>query len=190
MAGINRALELQNTAVASLNVRGRGDVPCIFLSHKSEDKDWVRTIGNYIMKVYEFDIYLDEQDEKLQKATQTGNSAAVTACIQKGIDYSTHLLCFVSEKTKESWWVPYEIGYATALPKKSPVATLQSLHSVYLPDYLKITDVIPGRKALDKYLSNIPTTSQVALNRQRDYHAAITASAKSSYNDAILNLAP
>jgi hypothetical protein len=188
MAGQNRALLTEN-AIAQLNFSRHNTVPCVFLSHKSEDKDWVRTIGEYITKVYEFDIYLDEQDEKLQKATQTGDSAAVTACIQKGIDYSTHLLCFVSEKTKESWWVPYEIGYATASPKKLPVATLRSARKIYLPDYLNITDVIRGKQELDKYLSKMSTTSQVALNRQRDY-ALMTESKKLSYSDAMLNLAP
>lgn len=162
MAGINRALSRKLSSertpfTEQVNIRdiiNSQSVPCIFLSHKLEDKARVRTIGEYIMDAYGLDIYFDERDEELQTATQDGNSAKVTACIHEGIKFSTHLLCFVSKVTRHSWWVPYEIGYGAALTKR-PVATLKFEGKVLLPEYLEITHIMFDKLDLDNYLSAI-----------------------------------
>ena len=109
--GINRAL---NNISKSLNESVKfasKNKPCVFLSHRSLDKDMVEEIGKYIMKAG-LDIYLDKYDEELQRADKGKNDKLITECIQKGISESTHIMCLLSPNTINSWWVPYEIGYA------------------------------------------------------------------------------
>ena len=65
--------------------------PVVFLSHKSEDKNYVEKIGKYIMSAG-IDIYLDKYDPNLQCATYEGDAKKVTECIQNGIDNSDYIL--------------------------------------------------------------------------------------------------
>ena len=60
------------------------------------------------------DVYLDIYDKSLQRADEDGNLEGIVASIQKGVSYASHLLCVISDKSKDSWWMPYEIGYAQA----------------------------------------------------------------------------
>ena len=82
------------------------------------------------------DIYLDLNDEGLQQATREQNVFKIVSHIEKALTTSTNILVLVTEKTKESWWVPYEIGYAKK--GKKDIASLL-LKNVYdFPDYLEI----------------------------------------------------
>lgn len=127
---------------------------CIFLSHTQLDKEQVIEIGNYIMQTG-FDIYLDIYDSDLQRAADSNDHKAITQCLENGITRSTHMLCFVSEKTKNSWWVPYEIGYGKS--KEHGIATLllKDVNNEDIPSYLHISDVLKGTKSLNNYLKNL-----------------------------------
>ncbi len=95
MAGINRALyEHRHLAKASQ--------PCIFLSHISVDKPSAIAIGNYIMKQGDIDIYLDLNDEELQRAIKTDAPAGITKFIEQGLSNSTHIMCLLSATTERS----------------------------------------------------------------------------------------
>lgn len=145
--------------------------PCIFLSHTRQDKQHVINIGNYIMQAG-FNIYLDIYDSDLQKAADTENHEAITRCLEKGIENSTHMLCFVSEKTRESWWVPYEIGYGKG--KANHIATLlmKDFNLDNIPSFLSISEIIKGIKSLNDYLYQISLESQTFLEK---YGAADTS---------------
>lgn len=111
--GINIAESFQmDNNLSSTNIK-----PVVFLSHKSEDKDFVESIGEYLMDAG-IDIYLDKNDFKLQRAVENEDSEKITKCIHEGISKSDYILCFVSSKTVESWWVPYEIGYGRKSKKR------------------------------------------------------------------------
>lgn len=145
--GINRAEEesryfMEKSAFGHEN-------RCIFLSHASKDKAAVREIGKYIMKAG-IDIYLDEHDVDLQAATNKGDHSGVTSCIEKGINNSTDVFCIVSEDTKNSWWVPYEVGYG----KKADINlyTFLLIDVKYIPSYLKICGIIKDRDDLNRVL--------------------------------------
>ena len=56
------------------------------------------------------DIYLDLYDVELKEAVSVENDKKIVESIKKGIGTSSHLLCLVSDKTRLSWWVPYEVG--------------------------------------------------------------------------------
>ena len=109
---------------------------CIFISHKREDKKAAIDIGKYLTETVGVHIYLDILDEKLQKATQIENDKLIVESIKEGLECSTHLLCLVSDKTRLSWWVPYEIGIADI--KKLNIASLKLNTTDDIPSFLKI----------------------------------------------------
>jgi hypothetical protein len=125
---------------------------CIFLSHISVDKAAAIRIGEYIMNAG-FNIYLDINDEELQRAVERNDAIKITSSIEKGITNSSHVMCIVSNSTKNSWWVPYEIGYGKKSGKK--LSTLALRDVVNLPSYLLITHTIEGVIGLNTYLNSI-----------------------------------
>lgn len=126
--------------------------PCIFLSHKSDDKAAVQNIAEYIQVEKKIDVYFDINDAALQKAVKDDDHTLITKFIEVGIQSSTHLMTFISEKTKNSWWVPYEVGFAKRSNKN--LSTLE-LKDAYAPPFLKITRILKNTKDLDEYLDEI-----------------------------------
>src|SRR6266545_7582542 len=112
MAGINRALQ-ENRVLAKSHEFA--NTPCIFLSHIAIDKSVAIAIGNYITDQGGIDVYLDINDQDLQSAANAGNAVRVTQFIERGLLYSTHVMCLVSASTVKSWWVPYELGFGKRL---------------------------------------------------------------------------
>jgi hypothetical protein len=150
MAGINRAL-IENRILAKASELLKE--PCIFLSHISVDKMAVRRIADYITAKGDIDIYLDINDDDLQRAAKAEDAAAITAFIERGLTNSTHVMCLVSANTVRSWWVPYELGFAKKSGK--PLSTLKLKDTVDLPEYLAITEIIRGTESLNKYLTGV-----------------------------------
>lgn len=148
MAGINRALTESRVLAKSNESAGR---PCIFLSHISVDKRSAIEIGNYITARGDIDIYLDINDYALQMAAQANDAARVTEFIEKGLSHSSHIMCLVSANTVNSWWVPYELGFAKKAAKH--LATLKLKGDASLPDFLKMSEIILGTKGLNEYLT-------------------------------------
>jgi len=160
----------------SENVKDR---PCVFLSHKKEDKNECRRIAEYL-KDAEIDYYLDELDRDLQQAVSQGNPEMITESIKKGIRESTHMLVVVSEKTYKSQWVPFEIGYghSAILDKglqegikenkiKLSVLTLKDISEKNLPDYLQVGYIIRGTKSLNDYISKLTNKLEKSLINER-----------------------
>jgi hypothetical protein len=171
MPGINRANHFNASGLES-SISNKGGI-CIFLSHRSTDKpdvrdiqDRIKQIGEFIMEC-EIDIYLDENDEKLQEAVQSNNQIAVTNFIEQGINNSTHLMCIISNNTQGSWWIPYEVGYAKKSFGSDKLATLKLDRGCYLPDYLAITEELKGAQDLYGYLDSI--RGQGRLYSGRDF---------------------
>lgn len=134
--------------------------PVVFLSHKSEDKEFVESIGNYFMNAG-IDIYLDKNDFKLQSAVNMNDAKRVTECIQEGISKSDYILCFVSNNTVKSWWVPYEIGYGKKANKE--IATLMRKDVIYIPDFLKIEEIIDDITDINNFIKRITSQHYIPL---------------------------
>jgi len=150
MAGINRALyENRHVAKASESA----NKPCIFLSHIFVDKSAAMAVGTYIVNCGDIDIYLDFNDADLQEAVKTANHYGITQFIEQGLSHSTHIMCLVSVDTVKSWWVPYELGFAKNAGKH--LSTLKLKGEIALPPYLQISEIIPGTKSLNDYLSKV-----------------------------------
>jgi hypothetical protein len=107
----------------------------------------------YILKYGDVDIYLDINDDKLQDAVRTGDPAGITEFIELGLSHSTHIMCLVSAETVRSWWVPYELGFAKKAGKY--LSTLKLKGEIPLPAYLEISEIIPGTKTLNQYLTKV-----------------------------------
>jgi hypothetical protein len=172
--GYNKA-DIYDKLIWILESKEVKDRPCVFLSHKREDKNECRKIAEYL-KEAQIDYYLDELDQELQQAAQQGNPLLITESIKKGIRESTHMLVVVSEKTYKSHWVPFEIGYGhSAILDKSleegikenriklSVLTLKDISEKNLPDYLQVAFIIRGTKSLNDYISQITNKLEKSL---------------------------
>ena len=146
MPGINRAV-YENRHL------GKANQPCIFLSHISVDKTAAIAVGDYITQQGDIDIYLDVNDSDLQNAVRRSDPSGITQFIERGIANSTHIMCLVSADTAESWWVPYELGFAKNAGKH--LSTLKLKGEIELPPYLQISEVILGTKTLNIFLSRV-----------------------------------
>ena len=123
---------------------------CVFISHKKEDELAAIEIGNYLLNTVGINIYLDIRDCTLKEAVGDANDKKIVDSIKKGLKLSTHLLCLISEKTKLSWWVPYEIG----------IADISNLDIASLK--LKAVDDVPSFLRTHKVLLNISDFLQYA----------------------------
>lgn len=126
---------------------------CIFISHKKEDEGPAIAIGEYLTGDADINIYLDLYDVELREAVSRENDEKIVRSINKGLEYSTHLLCLISDKTKLSWWVPYEIGFSAK--KDIDIASLKLKTIDDIPSYLKINKVLYSVDDFIRYASGI-----------------------------------
>jgi len=163
--GINKADEIQvlKFVVETRNFTEIRKRPCVFLSHKKEDKPSCRIIAKYLSDA-EIDYFLDEESAELQSAVFSGSANKTTENIKKGIAASTHMLVLVSEKTYKSQWVPFEVGYghstiieaaSNADNSKLSILTLKDIAEKELPTFMQIGNILRGTKSLNNYISKI-----------------------------------
>ena len=60
----------------------------------------------------------------------------------------------MSDQTKESWWVPYEVGYSKK-GKKGIASALLTGYVEGFPDYLKIEETINSPDGFKIYAQNL-----------------------------------
>jgi hypothetical protein len=182
MAGINRAI-VENRSLAKV-AESLGQ-PCIFLSHISVDKAAVSKIASYITAQGDIDVYLDANDDELQRAANEGNAAGITEFIERGLSSSTHIMCLVSASTVRSWWVPYELGFGKKSGK--PLATLKLKDAVNLPAYLEISEIIRGTESLNKYLTGVKRGLRKSITAGQLTESLIRSNAQPHPLDAYLD---
>jgi hypothetical protein len=159
--GINRAIPSQYENFKRLSESGTRfysiEDPCIFVSHKKEDKNEARIVVKYIEEAG-IDVYFDENDTLINDPEIRNDPLTTTQAINRALERSTHMITLISNKTKESWWVPYEIGYAC---KKSPTF-YSNIRAMFVkgfnenkPEYLEIIQKIKSKIDLDTFLKAI-----------------------------------
>ncbi len=174
----------------SIDIRTR---PCVFLSHKKEDKPYCREIAKYLSNAG-IDYYLDEEDKYLQQAVNDDDPNEITKRINNGIQESSHMLVVVSEKTYKSQWVPFEVGYGQAaiIDKSEPkdekirlsILTIKDISEKELPTFMQVGNIIRGTKSLNDYIVKISNTIEKSMINE----ARIFSHSQSSHPlDNILN---
>ena len=141
--------------------------PCVFLSHKTEDKSAVLLLATYLADAG-VDYYLDSDDINLKRAVEEDNHKAITEFIELGINNSTHIMIVASKNTHESWWVPYEIGFGKKGAKR--LAYLRLKGDTYIPSYLQIIPEISGIASLNSYVKELKIRApKIQSTKQFDY---------------------
>lgn len=169
MSGINRAIYEDCFFKAYRN--DSSNQKCVFISHKKEDEAAAESVANYIMYDLNMDVYLDKNDGQLRDAVSKGDKQKIVASIQKGISCSDYLICVMSEKTKLSWWVPYEIGYMEKRNQekkeaKSNIASFMTKDVSAVPEFLEIKEILRNRIDLKRFLN--VTNNRYRLNERYD----------------------
>lgn len=94
-------------------------VPSVFLSHSHEDRDLVEPVANFIASMG-ISLYVDWLDPKMPSIT----SAETAERIKTMIVENHRFLVLASERSLESRWVPWELGYADGEKKFEDIAIL------------------------------------------------------------------
>lgn len=130
----------------------------VFISHQQKDAVAARMVYDVLRK-NGVDAYLDLLDSGLMS-----NGQRLTEHIMSKISESTDLIAVVSDNTKESWWVPFEIGVATDKPR--PIATY-ICGWVSLPEYLDFWPQLRKPSDIVTYVQNRQSFAYSSLDNTR-----------------------
>lgn len=98
----------------------------IFLSHSSEDTKHLPYVINFLEN-YGGSVYIDKLDKDLPNTTNHE-----TAVKLKGrIKTTEKFILFATKNSKESKWIPWELGLADGIKDYSKIAILPSAENVY-----------------------------------------------------------
>lgn len=126
----------------------------VFISHKKEDYLVAQEVLR-ILKAQLVDVYLDLLDGQIALKGE-----ALTNHIKKKLNECTDLLVIMTERTKDSWWVPFEIGMAAQ--KDFPVVNYLKA-GIVLPDYLTYWPRLKNETDLLKYIEVKKKLNQTIL---------------------------
>lgn len=101
----------------------------VFVSHKKEDTPKAREVAACIAS-YDLTAWLDELDPHVHPDADN-----LTEVIRDRLDRSFSIMAVVTHATKESWWVPFEIGIG--YEKERQLATYcEAPRRTSLPEFL------------------------------------------------------
>ena len=124
----------------------------VFVSHRQADAHAARAVAQVLVEVADVDVYLDAFNTAL---AASGDPAAVTDVIDFGLNVCTHLLAVVSDNTRGSWWVPYQVGVARNRPVPCGFTLLETVQD--LPEYLRTADIVQDADELVRWAKgNLP----------------------------------
>ncbi len=128
----------------------------VFISHKNEDSQIAIYIQN-VLRNLDVDAYLDVLEGKLLLSGEE-----LTNHIKDRLSNCTDLLVVLSVNTKESWWVPFEIGMAAQLdfPIVNYIPNFATDKKIQLPDYLSYWPKLTKSDDLRKYVEIRNNVSQ------------------------------
>ena len=116
----------------------------VFISHKQEDAFTANQIANELNSIH-IDYYLDVLDPSVTKSGKM-----LTEHIRKNINTCTDIIVVMSDITRYSQWVPFEVGMAAQIDL--PTATFLK-DSVLLPDFLQYWPRLKKPADIRKYVS-------------------------------------
>ena len=116
----------------------------VFISHKKEDSFTASVMAAELRRLG-VDSYLD-----VLEPTILQDGKALTKHIQSNLNSCTDTIVIISETTRYSQWVPFEVGMATQ--KKIPIATFLK-ESVALPEFLEYWPRLKKTSDVEKYVA-------------------------------------
>lgn len=124
-------------------VSAKSAVPAkrVFVSHYNEDSAPAQRIASWI-RDFGMTAFLDINDPNLPK-----KDGVEMADYIKGVINESHgLVVVTSDRTVNSWWVPYEIGVAD---QKDLVLATYILDKINLPSYLSKWPMLSDKESLE-----------------------------------------
>lgn len=115
----------------------------IFISHKQEDSKYASEVQQTLISCG-VDSYLDLLDNAISEGGEK-----LTNHIRNRISECSDVIVILSEKTKASWWVPFEIGMASE--RDMPIANFLVSH-ILLPEYLTFWPRLKNQNDIQKYV--------------------------------------
>ena len=115
-----------------------------FISHKQEDAYTALQIENELKKLG-IQAYLDVLDSMV-----TSNGREMTQHIKEKINDCTDIIVIISERTRASQWVPFEVGIAAQ--RDLPTATFLQA-DVVLPEFLEYWPRLKYTADIQKYVA-------------------------------------
>lgn len=130
----------------------------VFLSHQSADPATAAYVARRLKDRHAIDSYLDVIDPYIGRPGED-----LAAHIKAQMGRCTQLLAVVSESTKASQWVPWEIGVATE--KDHPLATF-SAGGALPPEFLRKWPYLRTDGDLDQYALASKTARNTLLRKR------------------------
>jgi hypothetical protein len=137
----------------------------VFLSHKNEDSEVAGAIAYRLKTHHQIDVYLDVIDRNLEKS-----GPDLADYIRTEMEKCTQLLAVISAKTRESQWVPWEIGVATE--KERPLASFVNPPAT-IPEFLRKWPYLQSLPDVDRYAAVSKSTHVVQQDSLRRTTASI-----------------
>jgi hypothetical protein len=109
-----------------LKEASRREGKTVFLSHSSADHDLLPGVIR-ILEVHGGRVYIDERDPELPK----GDFAETADRLRTAVHQCQRFVLFVTEKTKGSTWIPWELGLSDGHHGPSRVALFPSAEKQY-----------------------------------------------------------
>ncbi len=91
----------------------------VFLSHSSKDDDKVRGVFSFL-KSFHVDVYVDDLDRRLPNPPSVETANILKAEIKN----ASRFVVLVSNNSKDSRWIPWELGLADGYKDVAPIAIL------------------------------------------------------------------
>lgn len=117
----------------------------VFISHRSADDEIANYVYQRLRYKHNIECYLDDIDDTLKFKSEQ----ELTQWLVNKINECTNLLAIMTQNTKGSWWVPYEIGVAKQAPRV--ITSFTNLEEYQLPEYLKEWPRLRGDTAIDEF---------------------------------------
>lgn len=130
----------------------------VFLSHQSADSVTATYVARRLKDYHQIESYLDVIDPYINRRGED-----LAAHIRAQMSRCTQLLAVVSDATKASQWVPWEIGVATE--KDYPLATYSAAFALP-PEFLRKWPYLRTDADIDLY-ARTSKAAELTFNRKR-----------------------
>lgn len=131
----------------------------VFVSHKNADSSLAERVARRV-RANGLETYLDTVDDALLK-----DGPDLADYLLRRMSECQQLIAVVSSTTKDSWWVPWEIGVGSE--KGFRMASFSETY-VILPSYLEKWPALHTDQHIDLYCQYSKNTETVMNRRMRD----------------------